>query len=149
MIVLIRRVVNASVSVSNEIVASIDKGLLLYVGIAEGDTEKECDYYAKKVAGIRIFENPNDGGKELSVLDIGGGILSVSQFTLSADTKKGNRPSYIKAMHSSKAKPLFDYFNAQLENILSIKVATGVFGADMKITATDDGPFTIILSPNK
>lgn len=143
MTIVVRRVLNASVSVDKKIVSEIDKGLLLYVGLSIGDDEKECSYYAKKVANMRIFEAKNS--TEKSVKDIGGQILSVSQFTLSADTKKGNRPSFTKAMPSGEALPLFDYFNKCLENESGINILTGVFGADMKIAAVDDGPFTILM----
>ncbi len=143
MIILARRVLNASVVVDNITTASIDKGLLLYIGVEITDTNKECEYYAKKVSNLRIFET-ND--KEVSVKDLSGEVLSVSQFTLSADTKKGNRPSYSKAMPSQNAINVFNYFNECLENELSFEIQTGVFGADMKIHAIDDGPFTIIMS---
>ncbi len=146
MIVLVRRVLSASVIVNNETVSSIDKGLLLYVGLAVGDGQQECDYFAKKVANIRIFDPIKEGGKEVSVQDINGQILSVSQFTLSADTKKGNRPSYTKAMPSADAQPLFEYFNQKLSQESGLPIQTGVFGADMTIPAVDDGPFSIIIT---
>lgn len=142
MIVVVRRVQSASVIVDNQTVSSINQGLLLYVGLAVGDTKEECNYFAKKIANLRIFDSED---KEISVQDIQGEILSVSQFTLSAETKKGTRPSYTKAMPSVEAKPLFDYFNQQLFQESGIIIQTGIFGADMSIPAVDDGPFTIIV----
>ncbi|MGL5956616.1 MAG: D-aminoacyl-tRNA deacylase [Brevinema sp.] len=142
MIVIVRRVSSASVVVDGQMVSSINQGLLLYVGLAVGDTQKECEYFAKKTANLRIFDSQET---EISVKDLMGEILSVSQFTLSAETKKGNRPTYSKAMPSSKAEPLFEYFNQQLRQESGLEIQTGVFGADMAISAIDDGPFTIIL----
>ncbi|MGL4676235.1 MAG: D-aminoacyl-tRNA deacylase [Brevinema sp.] len=142
MVILVRRVSSASVTVEDRIVSFIGQGLLLYVGVSVGDTQKECDYFAKKVSNLRIFESQE---KEISVKNLSGEILSVSQFTLSAETKKGNRPTYSKAMPSSEAEYVFGYFNQRLEEESALEVQTGVFGADMKISAIDDGPFTIIL----
>lgn len=142
MVIVVRRVQSASVIVDNKTVSSINQGLLLYVGLAVGDTKEECDYFAKKIANLRIFDQED---KEVSVQDINGKILSVSQFTLSAETKKGTRPSYGKAMPSLEAQPLFDYFNEQLQKESGVDIQTGVFGADMTIPAIDDGPFTIIV----
>ncbi len=144
MIVIARRVLSASVIVDNQTVSSIDKGLLLYVGIAVGDGQQECDYFAKKVANLRIFD-PIDDGKEISIQELNGQILSVSQFTLSADTKKGNRPSYTRAMPSSEAQPLFEYFNQKLSEESGLPIQTGVFGADMTIQQTNCGPVTITI----
>lgn len=143
MIVMVRRVLSASVIVNQQTIAIIGQGLLLYVGLAQGDTKEECEYFAKKTANLRIFES-NTG--EVSVQEIKGEILSVSQFTLSADTKKGNRPSYTKAMSSLEAEPLFNYFNECLSKESNMIVQIGVFGADMTIPAIDDGPFTILIS---
>ncbi len=143
MIVLARRVLEAFVVVDGAEVSRIQKGLLLYAGLAAGDSAEDCDYFAKKTANLRIFDSAQ---KEISVSEAGGGILSVSQFTLYADTKKGNRPSYTKAMPSAEAVILFDYFNQRLQEESGTAVQTGVFGADMKIHAVDDGPFTIILT---
>ena len=142
MTIIVRRVLSASVIVDKKTVSSIQKGLLLYVGIAVDDTQKECEYYAKKIANLRIFETEE---KEISIQEVRGEILSVSQFTLSAETKKGNRPTYSKAMPSQEAKPLFDYFNECLYKESNLVIQTGVFGADMTIPSIDDGPFTIIL----
>lgn len=149
MTIVARRVLSASVEVDKQIISQIEKGLLLYVGISIDDSKKECEYYAKKAANLRIFEsNDKESTSEKSIKDIQGGILSVSQFTLSADTKKGNRPSFAKAMPSKEALPLFDYFNKQLEQESGINILTGVFGADMKVSAVDDGPFTILMQQN-
>lgn len=142
MTIIVRRVLSAHVSVNNKIVSSINRGLLLYVGIAKGDTSNDIDYYAKKIAHLRIFEGENT---EVSVQEINGEILSISQFTLSAKTNKGNRPSYIEAMSSQEALLIFDKFNQILEQYAHRQVLTGVFGADMLISSVDDGPFTIIL----
>lgn len=143
MVVVVRRVLKGSVFVNGSIVSSIGVGLLLYVGIETDDTKEECEYYARKACNIRIF---NGEKSEVSVKDINGEILSVSQFTLSADTKKGNRPSFTSAMASEPAKLMFDYFNECLKKESGLEIKMGVFGADMKIDAIDDGPFTIILS---
>ena len=143
MIVVARRIMEAKLEVNDELVSSIGQGLILYVGISVGDVKEDTESYAKKVANLRIFDGENS---EASVKDIKGEILSVSQFTLSANTKKGNRPSFLNAMGGESAKPIFDYFNECLEKELGIKIPTGVFGTRMKITAVDDGPFTIILS---
>lgn len=143
MLVLARRVKEASVIVDEKTVSSIRHGLLLYVGVSLGDGNKECEYYAKKVSNLRIFDGEES---EVSVKEINGEILSVSQFTLSADTKKGNRPSYLKAMSSENAIHVFNYFNECLKKESGIDIKTGVFGADMTIPAIDDGPFTILIS---
>lgn len=143
MIVVVRRVLSAAVIVEETTVSEIDKGLLLYVGLALGDTEKDCEYFAKKTANLRIFDSPSG---EISVKDAGGEILSVSQFTLLAETKKGNRPTYSKAMPSSESKHLFDYFNECLQKEAEMTIQTGVFGAEMTIPAVDDGPFTILIT---
>ncbi len=143
MVVLVRRVLSACVEVDGLEVSAIGGGLLLYVGLAAGDTKADCDYFAEKISKLRIFDSSE---REISVKEAGGGILSVSQFTLSADTKKGCRPSYMRAMPSKDAEPLFDYFNEKLQEESCIQVQKGVFGADMKIHAVDDGPFTIILT---
>ncbi|MGL4388873.1 MAG: D-aminoacyl-tRNA deacylase [Brevinema sp.] len=142
MTVIVRRVLSASVEVNHKTVSSIGEGLLLYVGFAKEDTKKSVDYAAKKIAGLRIFDS---GEIEVSVQGIKAKILSISQFTLSADISKGFRPSYGLAMPSSEAKELYDYFNQKLHEESSVEVHTGVFGADMKIHAVDDGPFTILI----
>lgn len=145
MLALVRRVKNASVTVEGKVVGAIGRGLLLYIGLEKTDTESQCLEIAAKIPKLRLFEGPE---AELSVKDIRGGILSVSQFTLSADTKKGNRPSFTRAMGSAEAKPLFDFFNGALAKEFGSKVETGIFGAYMFISAEDDGPYTIIIDTN-
>ena len=140
--ILVQRSLNSSVSVNNEIVGKIQKGLVLFVGFTNNDTEKEIDYLINKVLNLRIFDDEN-GVMNKSILDVGGEILSISQFTLYADTKKGNRPSYIDAMKNENASILYDLFNNKLKE--KINVETGVFGADMKVNIINDGPVTIML----
>ena len=140
--VLVQRSLESSVSVNNKVVGSIDKGLVLLVGFTHTDTSVDIDYLVKKVVNLRIFDDEN-GVMNKSILDVGGSILSVSQFTLYADTKKGNRPSYINAMGGENATKLYDEFNQKLSEY--VKVEKGVFGADMKVSITNDGPVTIIL----
>jgi len=140
---LIQRVSQASVVVDDKITGAIDKGLLILLGITDSDTEAEADFLANKISKLRIFSD--DAGKmNLSVTDIGGSILIVSQFTLYADAKKGNRPSYTQAAHPDQAIPLYEYFQTQLRQ-LDFKVEAGIFGADMKVSLLNDGPVTIWL----
>lgn len=141
--VLVQRSLESSVTVDNKIVGKIDKGLVLLVGFTEGDNIKDIEYLAKKVVNLRIFDD-EDGVMNKSLLDSGGSILSISQFTLYADSKKGNRPSYIKALKSNEALPLYEEFNNKLKEY-NVNVETGIFGADMKVNITNDGPITIIL----
>ena len=141
--VLVQRSLESSVKVDNKIVGKIDKGLVLLVGFTEGDNIKDIEYIAKKVVNLRIFDDEN-GVMNKSLLDSGGSILSISQFTLYADSKKGNRPSYIKALKSNEALPLYEEFNNKLKEY-NVNVETGIFGADMKVNITNDGPITIIL----
>ena len=140
--VLVQRSLESSVSVDNRVVGSIDKGLVLLVGFTHTDTSEDIDYLVKKVVNLRIFDDEN-GVMNKSILDSCGSILSISQFTLYADTKKGNRPSYINAMGGENATKLYDEFNQKLSEY--VKVEKGVFGADMKVSITNDGPVTIIL----
>jgi len=140
--ILVQRSLESSVSVDNKITGKIDRGLVLLVGFTNGDTSKEIDYLIKRVLNLRIFDDEN-GVMNKSILDVGGSILSISQFTLYADTKKGNRPSYINAMGGETAVNLYNEFNTKLKEY--IKVETGVFGADMKVNITNDGPVTILL----
>jgi D-tyrosyl-tRNA(Tyr) deacylase len=140
--VLVQKVLNASVSVDNKLINKIDKGFLLFVGFTNSDNEEIIDNMVKKVINLRIFEDEN-GIMNKSILDNGGDILSISQFTLYANTKKGNRPSYIEALSSDKASCLYELFNKKLNEF--VKVYDGVFGADMKISLTNDGPTTIML----
>jgi D-tyrosyl-tRNA(Tyr) deacylase len=141
---LIQRVSSASVTVEGNCVAEINTGLLILLGVTESDTQKEASWLASKVVNMRIF-NDAEGKMNLSLLDVGGDALAVSQFTLYADARKGNRPSYIQAARPEKAKPLYEAFVAELEKLLGKPVHTGVFGADMKVSLVNDGPVTIML----
>ena len=142
--VVIQRVAQASVTIDSKIVADIQKGLLVLVGIEDLDSQEDSNWLASKIANIRIFGDENDV-MNLSVKDIFGDIIVVSQFTLHASTKKGNRPSYIKASKPEVAIPLYENFVLQLEKELGKKVQTGVFGADMKVLLLNDGPVTIVI----
>ena len=141
--VVVQRCRLASVEVNQKQVGSINQGLVLFTGFTDGDTEKEIDYLVDKILHLRIFDDEN-GVMNKSLLDIQGEILSISQFTLYADTKKGRRPSYINALNGSEAQELYDLFNQKLKTILG-KLETGIFGADMQVSLTNDGPVTIIL----
>ena len=140
--VLVQRAVDAKVVVDGKETGSIDNGLMILVGFTDGDNEKTIDYLVNKVINLRIFPDENNVMNK-SVLDIGGAILSVSQFTLYADTHKGNRPSYVKALGGTEASKLYDLFNKKLGE--HIHVETGIFGADMEVTLTNMGPTTIML----
>ncbi len=140
--ILVQRSKRSSVSVSNKLIGQIDFGLVLFVAFTQNDSEKEIDYLINKVLSLRIFDDEN-GVMNKSVLDVKGSILSVSQFTLYADTKKGNRPSYVKALDSINAKKLYKIFNERLSE--KINVQTGMFGADMLVNIQNDGPITIAL----
>ena len=147
--VVIQRVSSASVTIDSKIVAEIQKGLLVLVGIEDADTQEDTNWLCQKIANLRIFGDENEV-MNLSVRDIDGEIIVVSQFTLQASTKKGNRPSYIKASKPDVAIPIYEGFVQQLEKELGKKVQTGVFGADMKVSLLNDGPVTIIIdSKNK
>ena len=141
--VLVQRVLEANVKVDNKIVGEINKGLLLFVGFTNTDTSKEIDYMVNKVLNLRIFDDDN-GVMNKSLLDTGGSILSISQFTLYADSSKGNRPSYINAMPGDKSIKLYEEFNAKLKE-KNINIETGVFGAFMKVDLLNNGPVTILL----
>ena len=140
--VLVQRSGKSSVSVSSKVVGKIDSGLVLFVGFTEGDDISNINYLVKKVLNLRIFPDEN-GVINKSILDYGGSILSISQFTLYADTKKGNRPSYINALSGEYSSKLYDEFNKVLSE--SIHVETGIFGADMEVDITNIGPTTIML----
>ena len=141
--VLVQRVLSSSVEVNNKIVGQINKGLMLLVGFTDSDTDKEIDYMVDKIINLRIFDDEN-GVMNKSLIDVNGSILSISQFTLYADTRKGRRPTYIKALSGDKAILLYDKFNNKLKEE-NIKVETGIFGADMKVSLINDGPITIML----
>lgn len=142
--VVIQRVSKASVTIDSQIVASIQKGLLVLVGIEDSDTQEDIDWLTAKIAKIRIFGDENDV-MNLSVQDVDGDIIVVSQFTLHAGTKKGNRPSYIKASKPEIAIPMYENFVRKLEQEIDKKVQTGRFGADMKVSLLNDGPVTIMI----
>lgn len=140
---VIQRVSSASVEVEGEIVGSCNRGYMILFGAAEGDTEKEVDLLARKTANLRVFCDSDDK-MNLSILDIDGEVLAISQFTLLADVKKGNRPSFINAMEPQKANDLYKLFCQKLREYGVKKVDEGVFGADMKVSLVNDGPVTII-----
>jgi D-tyrosyl-tRNA(Tyr) deacylase len=142
--IVLQRVSSASVTIDTKIVADIQKGLLILVGVQDLDNQEDINWLAAKIANIRIFGDKNDV-MNLSVKDIDGDIIVVSQFTLHAATKKGNRPSYIKASKPETAIPLYESFVIQLEEELGKKVQTGIFGADMKVLLLNDGPVTILI----
>ncbi|MFK8264987.1 D-aminoacyl-tRNA deacylase [Capnocytophaga cynodegmi] len=142
--IVIQRVLEASVVIENKITSKIDKGLLILVGIEEADTDEDVKWLSSKVVNLRIFDDEN-GVMNLSVKDIDGEIIVVSQFTLHASTKKGNRPSYIKAAKPDISIPLYEKFVSQLQNDLGKEIGTGEFGADMKVSLCNDGPVTIII----
>nr|WP_315233783.1 D-aminoacyl-tRNA deacylase [uncultured Flavobacterium sp.] len=142
--IVLQRVSSASVTIDNKIVADIQKGLLVLVGIEDADTQEDIDWLVNKITNIRIFGDENDD-MNLSVKDIDGDIIVVSQFTLHASTKKGNRPSYIKASKPEVAIPLYEKFVKKIEMELGKKVQTGIFGADMKVLLLNDGPVTIVI----
>lgn len=141
---VIQRVSHASVTIDGAIVASIQSGLLVLIGIEEADSHNDSNWLTSKIANLRIFTDENDV-MNLSVKDIEGDVLVVSQFTLHALTKKGNRPSYIKAAKPEIAIPLYEKFVQQMETELGKKVQTGQFGADMKVQLLNDGPVTLII----
>lgn len=142
--IVVQRCSRAEVRIDGEVVGAIGRGFMLLVGITDGDTRVEADQLAKKVAQMRIFEDA-EGKMNLSLNDVGGAILSISQFTLYADCRKGNRPSFIRAARPETAEPLYDYFNRVLREQYGLQVETGRFGADMKVDFVNDGPVTIIL----
>ena len=140
--ILIQRVNQAFVSIAGTVRSSIGTGVLVLLGIEEADTREDADWLCKKLANLRIFPD-DEGVMNRSLLDVGGEALVVSQFTLHASTKKGNRPSYIRAARPEQAIPLYDYFVQTLENELGRPVGTGGFGADMQVALVNDGPVTI------
>jgi D-tyrosyl-tRNA(Tyr) deacylase len=142
--IVIQRVREASVKINDEIVGEIQQGLLVLLGIEHVDSELDADYLIQKLIHIRIFGD-DEGKMNLSVSDISGSLLIVSQFTLFADTKKGNRPSFIRSARPEQARPLYDYFLSQLKKSFSGKIENGVFGANMLVELINDGPVTIII----
>ncbi|MCB9034171.1 MAG: D-tyrosyl-tRNA(Tyr) deacylase [Chitinophagales bacterium] len=142
--VVIQRVSQASVTIENNINGKINHGLVVLLGIEENDTTSDIDWLCKKIVQLRIFNDDNDK-MNLSIQDIQGEILLISQFTLFASTKKGNRPSFIRSAKPIIAIPLYEQFITTLQQLLPNKIQTGIFGADMKITLTNDGPITICM----
>ncbi|MBT6650881.1 MAG: D-tyrosyl-tRNA(Tyr) deacylase [Flavobacteriales bacterium] len=146
---VIQRVSEASVVVEDEKVANIQQGLLVLLGIEIEDTKEDADWLANKISALRIFSD-SEGKMNNSILDVDGDVIVVSQFTLHAKTKKGNRPSYIKSARPEQAIPLYDQFKKELSEVIGKQVQSGEFGADMKVSLVNDGPVTIIIdSKNK
>lgn len=141
--VVVQRVKKASVTVDNKLISKIDKGFLVLVGFTHNDGMDNIKYIVKKLKNLRIFDDEN-GNMNLNINDIGGSILSVSQFTLYADTKNGNRPSFVDSMKYDEAEKLYSLFNEELKST-NIPISTGIFGADMKVSLLNDGPITIII----
>ena len=144
--VVVQKVLKSSCTVDNKLISSIDKGLCVLVGFTEGDNEKDIDYMVNKVTNLRVFEDENNV-MNLSIKDVNGSILSISQFTLYGDASKGNRPSYIKALRGEESEPLYNLFNKKLNEV--VPTYSGIFGADMKIEILNDGPCTIIIESKK
>ena len=142
--VVIQKVTEASVSIENQTVDFIDKGLLVLVGIEDGDTNEDIAWLSSKIVNLRVFDDDN-GVMNLSVKEVEGEVLIVSQFTLYASTKKGNRPSYIKAARPEVAIPIYEAFIKQVESLLGKRVPTGQFGAMMQVSLCNDGPVTILI----
>ena len=142
--IVIQRVTHASVTINGSVKSQIGNGFLLLLGVADGDTKEDADWLVKKVAGLRVFDDEN-GVMNKSILDVGGEILVVSQFTLWASYKKGNRPSYIHAAKHEISIPLYEYFCQKLREETGKEIGTGEFGADMKVELLNDGPVTICM----
>ena len=140
--VVIQRAKNAKVEIEGKINGSIENGLVILVGFTYGDTIQDIDYIVNKIVNLRIFDDEN-GVMNKSILDVGGTVLSVSQFTLYANTKKGRRPSYVNALNGEEAIKMYDNFNKKLNEF--VHTETGIFGSEMKVTLTNDGPITIIM----
>jgi D-tyrosyl-tRNA(Tyr) deacylase len=145
--VVVQRAKNAQVVVNNDVVGKIDLGYLLLVGFTHNDQSEDIKYCAKKVANLRVFEDEFHK-MNLSLNDVHGKILSISQFTLYGNTEKGNRPSFIDAARPEQATALYNEFNEELRKVHNLEVQTGIFGADMKVSFTNDGPVTIIIDSN-
>ena len=146
--VVVQRCSRAEVRIDGAVVGTIGRGFMILVGVTDGDTRAQADVLAKKIAQMRVFEDA-EGKMNLSLKEVGGAILSISQFTLYADCKKGNRPSFIKAARPETAAPLYDYLNEVLRTQYWLRVETGRFGADMKVDFVNDGPVTILLDTNE
>ena len=146
--VVVQRCSRAEVRIDGERVGQIGKGFVLLVGVTDTDTREQADVLAKKIAQLRVFEDA-DGKMNLAISEVGGAVLSISQFTLYADCRKGNRPSFIRAARPEKAAPLYDYFNNVLHTQYNLQVETGRFGADMKVDFINDGPVTILLDTDE
>lgn len=144
---VVQRVTDADVSVDNKITGAIGKGYVVLLGVEEGDTEADADYMVEKITGLRVFED-DEGKMNLSMMDVGGELLSVSQFTLLADARKGRRPSFVKAARPEEANRLYRYFNEKVRE-KGIRVAEGVFQAEMLVRINNDGPVTILLDSRK
>ncbi|MCI7619441.1 MAG: D-aminoacyl-tRNA deacylase [Firmicutes bacterium] len=144
---VVQRVTDADVSVDNKITGAIGKGYVVLLGVEEGDTEADADYMVEKITGLRVFED-DEGKMNLSMMDVGGELLSVSQFTLLADARKGRRPSFVKAARPDEANRLYRYFNEKIRG-KGIKVEEGIFQAEMLVRINNDGPVTILLDSKK
>jgi D-tyrosyl-tRNA(Tyr) deacylase len=142
--IVIQRVNNASITINEQLFSSIERGLMILVGIEDADMNEDTEWICSKICNLRIFPDEN-GVMNKNIKDAGGAILLVSQFTLHASTKKGNRPSYLKAARHEKAISQYQYLITQLEKELGVKIATGEFGAYMKVTLINDGPVTIVI----
>lgn len=139
-----QRVTEASVKVDGKVVGQIGEGLLVLVGVEDSDTEEDIDWLARKTVGMRVFDD-EQGVMNKSILEIGGNILIISQFTLFASTRKGNRPSYIRASKGEFANPMYEKFCEKVQELMGRKVEKGIFGADMKVSLLNNGPVTIIM----
>ncbi|MDQ2922143.1 MAG: D-aminoacyl-tRNA deacylase [Acidobacteriota bacterium] len=145
---VVQRVTRASVTVERETIGEIQKGLVVLLGVARDDSETDAEYLAAKITALRIFDD-EQGKMNLSLKDVGGGILVISQFTLYGDARRGHRPSWIDAAAPDKAEPLYEFFVAEARRLLSGRVATGKFGAKMQVELINDGPVTILLESLK
>lgn len=143
--ILVQRSLESSVSVNSKTVGKIDKGMVIFVGFSKTDGSSQIDYLINKILNLRIFDDEN-GIMNKNILDVNGKILSISQFTLYADTRKGNRPSYINSMNHIDAEKLYNEFNQKLSKYITVE--TGIFRSDMRVNITNDGPITIILERN-
>ena len=141
---VLQRVINSSVSIDGKVHGSVDKGFMILLGVVKDDTKEDADKLIKKIPYLRVFEDEN-GKMNLSCLDVGGEILVISQFTLCADCSHGRRPSFTNSAPPNEAESLYEYFADELKKTGISKVETGVFGADMKVSLTNDGPVTIVL----